>query len=189
MNSGGRYLTPMDWVIYFYYGLAVVVIIKFVIKVLTGRDKSQPDDLDSIEKRPISDRRKLVLSLVGVVCLASLIPIAKLVLPVVTASARNRADVEAAREEISAHDKIGAIVIYGEILYPYYEERMLTFDFLTPSGSTSYAILRNPELKMELRGGEQAFIALLGDNQTNFQVESIYLWQDANPVLFWKNKP
>ena len=189
MNSGGRYLTPMDWVIYFYYGLAVVVIIKFVIKVLTGRDKSQPAGLDSVEKRPIGDRRKLVLSLVGIVCLASLIPVAKWVMPVVTASARNRADVEAARKEISTNDKNAATVVYGEILYPYYEERMLTFDFLTPSGSASYAISTKPGLKVELRGGEQAFIALLGDIQPNFQVESIYLWLDANPVLFWKNKP
>jgi hypothetical protein len=189
MNSGGRYLTPMDWVIYFYYGLAIVVIIKFVIKALTGKDNSQPAGLVSVEKPLISDRRKLVWSLVGVVCLAGLIPIAKWVLPVVTASARNHANVEAARQEISTNEKTGAIVVYGEILYPYYEERMLTFDFLTPSGSTSYAILRNPALKTELSGGEQAFIALLGDDQKNLPVESIYLWQDAKPVLFWKNKP
>ncbi len=189
MNSGGRYLTPMDWVIYFYYGLAFVVIIKFVIKVLTGKNLSQPAGLVSVVKRPISDRRNLVLSLVGIVCLASLIPIANWVIPIATASARNRADVEAARKEISTNDKNAAIVVYGEILYPYYVERMLTFDFLTPSESTSYAILRNPGLKTELRGGEQAFLALLGDNPTNFQVESIYLWQDAHPVLFWENKP
>ncbi len=189
MNSGGRYLTPMDWVVYFYYGLAIVVIIKFAIKGLTGKDKSQTADLGSVAKRPVSDRRKLVLSLVGIICLASLIPFARWVLPVVTASARNNANVEAARQEISTNDKTGAIVVYGEILYPYDEEKVLTFDFLTPSGVASYAILRNPELMTELRGGEKAFIALLGDNQKAPQVESIYLWQDAKPVLFWENRP
>jgi hypothetical protein len=189
MNSGGRYLTPMDWAIYFYYGLAFVVMIKFVINVLTGKNKSQPAELVSAARRPISERRKLVLSLVGIVCLASLIPVAKWVMPVVTASARNRAAVEAAREEISVQDKTIAMVVYGEILYPYYEEKMLTFDLLTPSGSMSYAIPINPDLSVELMSGEQAFIALRGDNQNNLQVESIYLWQNAKLLLFWKNIP
>jgi hypothetical protein len=66
---------------------------------------------------------------------------------------------------------------------------MLDFDFLTPVGALSYTILRTPELKVELNGGEHAFIVLRGDNQQNSQVESIYLRQDANPVLIWRYQP
>lgn len=189
MNSGGRYLTPMDWALYFYYGLAIVVIIQFTYKILAGKDQNQPANLDSTAKRPISDRRKLGFSLAGIIFLASLIPIAKWVMPVVTASARKQTDVETIKESISAQENPGAIIVYGEILYPYYEDGMLEFDFLTPSGPASYMIPRTPELKTELSGGEHAFIALRSDNHNNTHVESITLWQDAHPVLIWKYKP
>ena len=189
MNSGGRYLVPMDWVLYFYYGLAIIVIIQFVYKVLTGKDQSQPARLNPSNTRRISDRRELGFSLAGIICLASLIPIANFVLPLVTASARDQADMEAARESISKHESPGASIVYGEILYPYYGGGTLTFNFLTPIGAESYTIVRPPDLKAELSSGEHAFIALRSGDQGNSEVESIYLWQDADTELIWKNQP
>jgi hypothetical protein len=179
----------MDWALYFYYGLAIVVIIKFIHKVLAGRDQGQPTSYEAGALGRISDRRKFGLSLALIICVASLIPIAYFVLPAVTASTRNQADVEAVRRNISAYENPGVNIVYGEILYPYYESGRLKFDFLTPKGAASYTILRPPDLKVELGGGEHAFIALRGDNQENSQVESIYLWQDANSVLIWKYQP
>ena len=38
-------------------------------------------------------------------------------------------------------------------------------------------------------GGENAFIAQRSDGQGNLQVGSIYLWQNAKPVLIWKLQP
>jgi hypothetical protein len=191
MNSGGRYLTPIDWVIYFYYGLALVAIIKFAYKGLTGNYQSQPASLDSGGTSLISDRRKLGFSLAGIILLASLIPIANFVLPAVTASARNRADMEAVRESISANENPGVSVVYGEILYPYYDNLVVTFDLLTPTGSEKYTLARPPKLKMDLISGEHAFIALRSVDQENSIVESVYLWQAPNPVpiLIWKHQP
>jgi hypothetical protein len=189
MNSGGRYLTPMDWIIYFYYGLAIVVIVQFVYKVLTGKVQSQPVSLDSGGARQIPDRQKLGFSLAGIICLASLIPIANFIIPVMTASARNRADVQTVRESISAQENSGVSIIYGEILYPYYEDSKLTFDFLTPIGVTTFTIACPPLLKAELGSGDHTFIALRNDDQGFLQVESIYLWQDADPLLIWKYQP
>jgi hypothetical protein len=188
MNSGGRYLTPMDWVIYFYYGLAIVMIARFVYRGLAGKNPSQSVCKDSGVERTISDWRKLGFSLAGIICLASLIPIANFVLPVLTASTRNQ-EVVAVKKFVSMHEEPGTSIIYGEILYPYNEDSILTFDFLTPLGATSYRIVRTPELKAELSGGEHALIALRSNDQGKPQVESIYLWQDANPVLIWKHQP
>jgi hypothetical protein len=189
MNSGGRYLTPMDWTLYFYYGLAIIVILQFVYKILARKDQSQPISLDSGEEPRISARRKVGFSLAGIMCLASLIPIAYFVLPAVTASSNTNADVEKVRESIYAQENTDASIVYGEILYPYYEEGMLTFDFLTPKGPASYAIVRPPGLNVELNGGEHAFISLINDDQGKSQVESIYLWQGVNPELIWKHQP
>jgi hypothetical protein len=189
MSSGGRYLVPMDWIIYFYYGLAIVAIYQFVHKVITGKDQSAPAIHHLGSTQGISERRKLGFSLAGIICLASLIPIANFVMPVVTASTRNRADVKAVSQSLSAQAFPGSSIVYGEILYPYYENSMLTFDFITPSGDASYAINRTLGSKPELSSGENVFIALHNDSQGKPQVESIYLWQGAQPVLLWSNRP
>jgi 4-amino-4-deoxy-L-arabinose transferase-like glycosyltransferase len=189
MDSGGRYIVPMDWVLYFYYGLAIVVIIQFVYKVLTGRDQGQPTSLDSGATRRISDRWSLGFSLAGIICLASLIPIANFALPAVSDSTRNRADVELIRESISSQENPGVRIVYGLILYPYDIDGTLTFDFLKPSRARSYTIIRGSEFNVDLMGGENAFIVLRKDDKGNSQVESIYLWQDAKLSLIWKFQP
>jgi hypothetical protein len=80
-------------------------------------------------------------------------------------------------------------IVYGTILYPYDIDGTLTFDFLTPQKSTSYSIIRTSEFKMDLMGGEDAFIVLRDDDNGNSQLESIYLWQDAKLSLSWKFQP
>ncbi|MGD0878743.1 MAG: hypothetical protein ABSA01_11415 [Anaerolineales bacterium] len=191
MTSGGRDIIPMDWALYLYYGLAIVAIFQFVYKVLTGRDHdhNQPARLDTGTARGISDRVKLGFSLAGIICLASLIPIANFVMPVVTASARNRADVKAVSQSISEQAIPGSSTVYGEILYPYYENSKITFDFMTPSGDTSYTIVGTKGLKPTLSSGENGFIVLYNDDQGKAQVESIYLWQGVQPVLLWSRQP
>ena len=189
MNSGGRYLVPVDWVVYFYYGLASVVIMQFVHKVLSGKEQHQPDRQDPGAAALNSDRRAMRFSLAGIICLASLIPLANFALPAVSSLTRNQVDIEKIEEIISAQEDPGANIIYGEILYPYYNDDTLTFDFITPQAATSYTIVSTPELKAELMGGENAFIAQRSDGQGNLQVGSIYLWQNAKPVLIWKLQP
>jgi hypothetical protein len=189
LNSGGRYLTPIDWVIYFYYGVAIVAIVQFTYKVLTGKAHDQLARLEAGNAKRISDRPSLGFSLAGVICLASLIPIANYVLPVVTASARNRPEVEMARASISAQERSGAKTVYGEFLYPYYVNGRLTFDFVTPSGDASYSINRPLGSQPELSSGEYGFIILGDDVQGQAPVESIYLWQAAKPVRIWNAQP
>jgi hypothetical protein len=189
MSSGGRYLVPIDWVIYFYYGVALVAIIQFIYKVLMGKGNYQPASLVAGTAERISNRSKLGFSLAGIICLASLIPLASFFMPVVTASARNRADVESAVEKISAYERPGESTVYGEILYPYYKNGKLTFVFITPSGDASYTIDRPRGSKPELSSGEYGFIVLHSDVQEKPQVQTIYLWQDAQPVPIWNYQP
>ena len=190
MSSGGRYLVPMDWIMYFYYGLAIIAIFQFVHKVLTGKGQSVSviHNQDSAQGTS-SDRWKLGFSLAAGIFLASLIPIANFVMPALTASARNRPDVKAVSQSISEQAVPGSSIVYGEILYPYYENSMLTFDFITPSGDTNYAINRTLGLKPELSSGENVFMSLRNDSQGKPQVESIYSWQGAQPVLIWSHQP
>ncbi|MGB8213935.1 MAG: hypothetical protein WCE68_10295 [Anaerolineales bacterium] len=190
MNSGGRYIVTMDWVLYFYYGLAIIVIVEFINKVLAREDQSQQTvHLDFDSKRGIPDRRKFVFSLVGIIFLASLIPMANLVMPLVTVSARNRPDVLAAQKNLSAQAMPGTNIVYGEILYPYYVHDKLTFDFITPAGDTSYEIDVPQDSKLKLISGENAFIDLSKDLKENPQIEKIYMYQNEQPVLIWSLQP
>ena len=97
---------------------------------------------------------------------------------------------EAIGQGLSVHEKPGTRIVYGQILYPYADDNELNFDFLTPTGDTSYAIPRTLGLPGGLTGGEPAFIALQSDAQGNFtQLESIYQWQGTKALLIWKNQP
>jgi len=189
MNSGGRYLSPMDWVIFFYYGLAILAIIQFIYKVLAGRGKSQPASPDPGAGKPHSDRRKLLLSLVVVIFLSTLIPIASFVLPAVTASARIQKKMEAVAEHLSERTGSDEQIVYGQILYPYVYDGEFSFDFLTPTGDTSYTLPETAGVPSGLRSGEPAFLALHGgDHGKDLRLESIYRWQSAKPQLIWQNQ-
>ena len=190
MNSGGRYLAPMDWVIFFYYGLAILAIIQFVYKALAAKAPGQPPSPDPVAAHPLSDRHKLVLSLAVVILLSALIPFASFVVPVMTGSARRQAQMEAVSQSLSAQTGPGAQVVYGQILYPYIYDGRLSFDFLTPTGDTSYTQPVSDGVPSGLRCGEPAFLALQIDSHGKYtRLESIYRWQPAKPLLIWQNQP
>jgi hypothetical protein len=190
MNSGGRYLVPMDWVLYFYYGLAILSILQFVHKVLSGVGHPRPTSQRSVPAPRISDKCSLGFLLAGIVTLASFIPIANLALPALSVSTRDQPLVEAAGKNISSQEAPGVNIVYGVILYPYYNSNgTMSLDFLTPVVTQTYKIVRILSPTVKLKGGENGFIALTSDEQGIPQVKSIYLWQDGVPVLIWKIQP
>jgi hypothetical protein len=190
MNSGGRYIVPVDWVFYVYYGLAVLSIIQFVHKVISGRDYSHSANQGLKPSPRTADRRPMVFSLVGSVFLASLIPVANLVLPALPANPAVQAQDESALKVVSADEAPGKTIVSGVILYPYYNnDGTMSFDFLTPLAVQNYINVRTSSLKVKLKGGENVFIVLGTDALGNPQVESIYLRQDGVPVLLWKYHP
>jgi len=64
-TSGGRYIVPADWVVYFYYGLGLVQLTLWAIAVVWGRDMSKAGVLSSWQFAPAGSdslQRKLVAS-------------------------------------------------------------------------------------------------------------------------------
>jgi hypothetical protein len=189
MNSGGRYLVPMDWVVYFYYGMAVVSILNFVIKVLAGRDPNRSNPLPLRKAAKDTDRRAMGFSIAGILCLASLIPISVYVLPALSPSIGEQAQASEAMEILISQEEPGRNIDYGVILYPYYKGHTMEFAFLTSSKVKAYTIIRPPEVKVQLMGGEKAFLVSEENEQGKVQVESIYLLQGSEPVLVWVLQP
>jgi hypothetical protein len=62
-TSGGRYIVPVDWVVYFYYGLGLVQLTRWGMAVFWGRDMSKagalsgwqpaPAGSDNLQRRPV----------------------------------------------------------------------------------------------------------------------------------------
>jgi hypothetical protein len=189
MNSGGRYIVPIDWIIFFYYGLAILVIIKFVYKIIMGKSEERTyiPKVDTGRKK--SGWRSIGLPVTGSILLACLIPFANFVLPAVIRSPNNNTKVNEAVATLSANVDPGAVVTYGEILYPYYDSGKLSFDFLLPSGAKGYTIITTPDLIVDFASEEKVIIILQNENQEVSQIEAIYLLQDEKPVLIWSYEP
>ncbi len=184
LNSGGRYIVPINWVIYFYYGLAIVAIIQFVDKVISGKIRTQPIHSDPIVDPGLSDRRKFWFSLAGIVFLASLIPLANYALPLMTKSARNHIDVKL-EQSVSALGPPGASFVDGTILYPYYANDILTFTLFTDAGYTDVQIASPQQNMLELTSQENALVVLQGQDPDNLKLELIYVWQNNSPLRLW----
>jgi len=64
-TSGGRYIVPTDWVVYFYYGLGLVQLTLWVMAVIWGRDMSNAGVLSGRQPAPAGsdgEQRKAVES-------------------------------------------------------------------------------------------------------------------------------
>ena len=189
MNSGGRYLVPIDWVFYFYYLLAIVATFQFIRNVLTRTEQKQAAIENQNPTRRISDRAKLGFSSAGILLVAGLLPITNFITPSLVASSENQAEIATARQNISAHEGPGVVIAYGNILYPYYRDGSLLFDLLTPAGTISYSLKGISAQEIALQNGERAFIAVKADANGIRRLHSVYVWQDASPMLVWQDSP
>ena len=192
MNSGGRYLVPMDWTVHFYYGLAIVGFMQFVNNGFHVSDINLPTPLDNNRNAFFYDRFATCASLAGIIFLAALIPVANFVLPRVLSKTPDQQPQESALEYISSQEGPAVSIVPGQILYPYYdlyEDGQFSFDFLTMQGATHYVINARNMAAFDLKGGEEAFLGLNADAQGYQQLVSVYLWRDAQVIPVWKIQP
>ena len=189
MNSGGRYIVPIDWIIYFYYALAIVLIINFISGFLYKKDNGdmKPPEIDN--SRHFSDRKAFWFSLIGLLCLASLIPIANFVIPAISDFRSKQAEIDAVTTILSADVQENESLTFGEILYPYYGENgILEFNLLTDQDANEFSINEDKNLVKDLVSGDH--VVLRSHIENGFkQVESIYLLENSLPVLIWKRLP
>jgi len=186
-TSGGRYIVPIDWVLYFYYGVAIVVFIQKAIIFFQGKQKDTSSQLKNTPNRPFSEHRKFWISFTVLAIAASLIPVTNLVLPAIASVPENQSIVDSLMQSILADQKPGSTIVYGEILYPYYDSNgVLYFDLLTDKKvNYNYSIVLNVPLKMNLYGGEQAFVITRYENK-KILVESIYLLVGSSAEKIWE---
>ena len=188
MNSGSRYIVPIDWILYFYYGLSLVGIIRWVINLIHGQEQAVLETVDE----PIAfvdngNKKRMMLSIIILIIIASLIPFANSILPVFINHFVHPENLGELVKSIPNSQKGVKTISFGEILYPYYDLD-LTLDFTLLSGSKiiekTININQQP-LKETLYGGEKILVGM----RRNKEIEYIYLIRGSSLELVWERNP
>ena len=167
-TSGGRYLVPMDWVIPFYYSIAIVVIVNLFLNPV----KPPPDKLtDSGPK--VSERLSLAAVSILLVGLFFLIlfadnwvqPEAELCDP------RKIASID---QQLSSESIEGDDWSFGEVLYPYRDEKTIEFVLVTCRGLVT---MTDRDVNANIKHGQT--LVVLPESIYEFNGTSInLLWQE-----------
>jgi hypothetical protein len=163
-TSGGRYLVPAIWVIYFYFGLGLVQISQLVIGWITNRTVIQEQEISQVEV--FSDRpgaiRYLVLPAVLLFLIGATLPVSERVFPKVFSAQWSNTQRASKWLPQGSLEKAGlqtgdlaaflkdenAAVLVGRVLYPrFYPANKGEPDHLSP-----YSTLPYPRLVFDMIG-------------------------------------
>ena len=189
MNSGSRYIVPINWMIFFYYALGMLFIIRVILNFLNIRLSSKRIEFDEIaEPAETKPTRPLWPTFIVIALFAAIIPIANLVVPLLVKPAQE-SNIAA---QISIPGQTGNQLVYGQILYPYYEYdgTAITFDFLSNQEVKTYSVNRKylTDKKIVLQSDIPAVLSI-STIQDKQELESIYLTAGNSPDLIWQKTP
>jgi hypothetical protein len=181
LTSGGRYIVPINWVIFFYYGLGILSILKFFFIAFESRQESEPPILATeIGKKNRSN--SIVPALMGLLIIALLIPVTNLLLPAIIVKKPAQSPVEIL-SSFGIGNKPENEYIIGVILYPYYGSNTLSFTILHDQQVNEFEVptkqIQNS--KVWLNNGDTSIIELNSDNQ----LQRVYSLQDGKLLIYW----
>lgn len=188
VTSGSRYIVPIDWILYFYYGLAIILIIRKVTNFIRGERESSLDPVETDPLKPASDQKRFWLVFIGLVVFASFIPLANLGIPTSFSAPVDKPQLESLIQSISTNQDDKADITYGEILYPYYkDDGTFVFDFLVDGKFTTHVIdIKQNPLEISLYGGERLILVTQGNNK-EIIIDSIYLVDENSATSIWEH--
>ncbi|MBN2395436.1 MAG: hypothetical protein JXC36_03115 [Candidatus Atribacteria bacterium] len=188
VTSGSRYIIPIDWILWFYYGLAIIGILRKVAEFL-----SQNQPMPEIIAEPFPDissknnKYFMVLSLCFVVLIAISTPIANIGLKTQYSNTLTYPQILALRDTLPAQlsEKEEIKIMFGQIQYPYYhEDGTLSFDMLVDLSVHSFKldVSENP-LSRDLTGGERVFLVTVEKKS----VLSIFSIVGDSTIKIWES--
>jgi len=187
VNSGSRYIVPINWIIFFYYVLGLILLGRFVLD-LSGV-KTPKESMEFAETKPLLSKttfKSWLPALITLVILAVSLPIANLAVPKFVHSDGNAAQLlDYARLKEPAENQL----INGKILYPYYQEDgSISFAFLNGTQVISYSISQKYLVSHDQIVLESGIPALLSvtNRDAESEIKSIYLLEQNTPLLFWQ---
>jgi hypothetical protein len=181
LTSGGRYIVPINWIVFFYYGLGILSILKFFFVAFKSHQESVPPIL-AIEIGKNNRSNSIVPALIGLLIIASLIPVTNLLLPDIIVKKSTQSPVEILTS-FGIGIRIENSYIVGVILYPYYGSSALSFTILHDQQVNEFEvpIKQIQNSKIWLNSGESSIIELNSDNQ----IQRLYSFQNGQLNIYW----
>lgn len=188
MNSGGRYIVPIDWVAYFYYGISLVSLLEWASTSITHREVGISAALNPQPAAPAHQRGPLAASIFLVCLAASLIPIADDLSPQWMRYSPAEGEVRHDEQTLPEGGKQGLQLLNGILLYPYYDEgKVFQFSILTGTSVNSYTLdTTRQRVKGKLWGGERVVVGVNPEAAPS-GIEALYLQSGSSTKLLWKN--
>ena len=191
INSGSRYIVPIDWIYYFYLLFGFLFLFDF-FKELVGNPTKRVTE-HSFETTIVNSNNKkaMVSSIIAIILIAMLIPISNFVIPAIHSNVEDSNIANHSPNSVSAPENLEWIK--GEILYPYYqvgEQPIITFDLLSGSTITSFNIEQSGFIDADttLEAEETVWVGVKKSNDLQ-EVKYIYLVVGEQQSLIWaKNK-
>ncbi len=170
-TSGSRYIVPVDWILFLYYSIGIIVL----LEKFTNAFENISMEIPLLESNRRARPTLPVFAVFTVLLLSALIPIAQL--PRITQN------LPACENKINNPDYPQLSLLKGKALYPYLEKKTFSFVFLTCSRTIE---IRIKGFNVPLQNG-QAIVVGLSKKGGN-KPESIFLEENSTLVQVWTNE-
>lgn len=184
MTSGGRYIVPIYWIMYFYYGLGLIALIEAVFLDLKKETWAEETPAENRDDTPLQIK-SLLPTLMGLVIVAALVPTANLAGPLWAGEVRSQPPADTLTG-LGVDPDEGLTYIQGTAHYPVYDSKTLkmTFDILHENQIDHYTIsARDFLIKSEwMESGEEVIAGL----DASGEVVELYLLREDD-ILRYSN--
>ncbi len=186
LTSGGRYIVPINWIIFFYYGMGFVFLADSLLHVI--RPVATPDT--NFENSSVHSSGKIRLSplLFILVVSGSLIPIANLLIPTIITenpaeTARDLFSSLISDRNLASNNAIG-VILYptyipgaGELLLDFYDGQQVQEKRLPFHQSAGKKLVMNTKLEC----GDPGMLLFDADQK----LTSVYIFRENIPLEYW----
>ena len=186
LTSGGRYIVPIIWVVFFYYALGLVFLIETIIRLF---HPASPIEEQGWIEQPQSVKPPRVLpGLIGLLIVALMIPVANQGIPLLV----TQTPVEKARQLFKSQGspkQPGLKYKTGILLYPVYDPLMgkVTFDLFQKDGVDEVSFELFPPqgasvvMNTQLQSGEPVRL----ETDARGQLSGIFIFREDKMIRYW----
>jgi hypothetical protein len=186
LTSGGRYIVPIIWVVFFYYALGFVFLIESAIHVF--KPETANEKQAASREIPAGRQAKVLPVIIGLLIFAMLVPAANQLLPLLIM----KSPVQKAEElfvALGPTRQTEMKYFSGILLYPTYDsgQGSVTFDFYRGYRMDELSLDLFPDegssvvMNTRLQSGDPVMLAYNGEDQ----LAEVYIFRENELLEYW----
>ncbi len=182
--SGSRYIVPVDWVVFFYYAIGIIMLLEAISKLIKLRIQEELEPAPAvITSTNVGGNNKwgMIFSLVFLISISAIIPVADNFIPEDTLLCQDGSSLPNVSTMMEGNLR-NVELVPGRVLYPDIEENTLTFTLLTCQGPMALEIIN---FDGEIKSG-QLVIAVLKYPIGSLDLKILLSYENETPVVLWE---